>query len=208
MPEGLSTRARAGYFAPDPPPIRPTIEFTIQDAGRSYVDVTAEDIDVIEDDVPQTIDTFQEAVDPVSIVLTMDSSGSMKKSAELVKATASDFVREVRPEDNLALITFADKPKFEHVLADKSRLVRLDAISKYNGERRHRVVRRAVQFADDAQGREGPPGGRGPDRRPRREQPGHGARQHAHVRPGARAAAPGAGDGLRDRVWARTSTAR
>ena len=130
VPEGLRTRARAGYFAPDPPPIRPTIEFTVQDSGRSYVDVTAEEIDVFEDDVPQKIDTFQEAVDPVSIVMALDASGSMKKSTELVKSTASDFVRAVRPEDNLALITFADEPKFEHVLSG-NRDWSLDAIKRY-----------------------------------------------------------------------------
>ena len=131
VPEGLRARTRAGYFAPDPPPIRPTIEFTIQDESRSYVDVTAADVEVLEDDVPQSIDTFQEAVDPVSIVMVLDSSGSMKKATDLVKATASDFVREVRPEDNLALITFADIPKFEHVLAT-NRQWTLDAIAKYN----------------------------------------------------------------------------
>ncbi|MGE3957888.1 MAG: VWA domain-containing protein [Vicinamibacterales bacterium] len=130
VPEGLRARARAGYFAPDPPPIRPTIEFTIQDSGRNYMDVTASDLDVYEDDVLQKVDTFQEAVDPVSIVLTMDSSGSMRKSAELVKSTATDFVRAVRPEDNLALITFSDQPRFEHVLAT-NRQWTIDAIRRY-----------------------------------------------------------------------------
>ena len=85
-PRACARAPRAGYFAPEPPPIRPTIEFTVQDSGRSYVDVTAEDIDVLEDDVPQKIDTFQEAVDPVSIVMALDASGSMKKSTELVKS--------------------------------------------------------------------------------------------------------------------------
>jgi Ca-activated chloride channel homolog len=117
VPEGLRARTRAGYFAPDPPPIRPTIEFTVQNGARDYVDVTSADLDVFEDDVLQQVDTFQEAVDPVSMVLTLDSSGSMKTSADLVKSTAADFVRAVRPEDNLALITFADSPHFEHVLS-------------------------------------------------------------------------------------------
>lgn len=130
VPEGLRARTRAGYFAPEPPPIRPTIEFTIQDEERSYVDVTAADIDVLEDDVPQKVDTFQEAIDPVSIVMALDSSGSMKKATELVKSTATDFVRAVRPEDNLALITFADAPRFEHVLA-ANRDWTIDAIRKY-----------------------------------------------------------------------------
>jgi VWFA-related protein len=131
VPKGMKSRTRAGYFAPEPPPIRPTIEFTITDAARNYVDVTAQDLQVLEDGVPQTVDTFQEAVDPVSIVMALDASGSMKKSEDLVRQTAADFVTAVRPEDSLALITFADKPKFEHVLA-LNRQWSYDAIKKYS----------------------------------------------------------------------------
>ena len=155
VPEGFRTRTRAGYFAPDPPPIRPTVEFTVQNAARDYVDVTADDIEVLEDDVPQQVDTFQEAVDPVSIVLTLDSSGSMKKSTELVKSTATDFVRAVRPEDNLALITFADAPRFEHVLAT-NREWSLEAIRKYTtngGTALYDALWNALQHLKDTKGR-------------------------------------------------------
>src|SRR5262249_46416484 len=78
----------------------------------------------------QKIDTFQEAVDPVSIVMALDSSGSMKKSAEAVQQAARKFVLAVRPEDSLALITFADAPKYAHVLAT-NRQWSLEAIDKY-----------------------------------------------------------------------------
>jgi VWFA-related protein len=131
VPDGLRAKTRAGYFAPAPPPIRPAIEFTIMDGSHSYVDITADDLDVVEDGVPQKVDTFQEAVDPVSIVMALDASGSMKKSADLVRATAREFVTAVRPEDSLALIIFADEPKFEHTLAT-NRQWTLDAIDKYN----------------------------------------------------------------------------
>lgn len=130
VPGDYVVRTRAGYFAPAPPPIRPTIEFTILDEHRRYVDVSIGDIAVFEDGVSQSVDTFQEAVDPVSIVLTLDSSGSMKADAELVKATARDFVRAVRPEDSLAMITFADAPKFAHTFAT-NRSWTLEAIDKY-----------------------------------------------------------------------------
>jgi VWFA-related protein len=130
LPDDYRVRTRAGYFAPPPAPIRPTVEFTILDDHRRYVDATSDDLEVFEDGVVQKIDTFQEAVDPVSIVLTLDSSGSMKKSAELVQQTAREFVLAVRPEDSLALITFADESKFAHALAT-NRSWSLDAINKY-----------------------------------------------------------------------------
>jgi VWFA-related protein len=130
VPEGFRARTREGYFAPPPPPIRPTIEFTVKDALNRYIEVTKDDFDVYEDGALQAVDTFQEAVDPVSIVLTIDESGSMKPATDLVKETAKDFVKAVRPEDSLALITFADKPKFAHVLS-LNRQWSIDAINEY-----------------------------------------------------------------------------
>jgi VWFA-related protein len=131
VPEGYRVRTRAGYFAPAPPPIRPAIEFTVTDRSHDYVDITLDDVEVLEDGMVQTVDTFQEAVDPVSIVMALDSSGSMKKSEEIVRETARDFVLAVRPEDSLGLITFNDTPLFAHTLAT-NRQWTLDAIDKYS----------------------------------------------------------------------------
>lgn len=131
VPTGYRVRTRPGYFAESPPPIRPTLEFTVETANRdAYADISAEDIDVTEDGTPQKIASFQEAVDPVSIVIALDSSGSMKKAAEVVKATALEFVLSVRPEDKLGLITFADQPLFAHTLST-NRQWSIDAIDKY-----------------------------------------------------------------------------
>ena len=41
-----------------------------------YVDVTADDLEVLEDGVAQKVDTFQEAVDPVSIVVALDRAAA------------------------------------------------------------------------------------------------------------------------------------
>ncbi|MEQ1726824.1 MAG: VWA domain-containing protein [Vicinamibacterales bacterium] len=155
VPEGLRSRTRAGYFAPDPPPIRPTIEFTLQDNQRNYLDVTTADLDVFEDEVLQKVDTFQEAIDPVSIVLTLDSSGSMRRAVDLVKNTATAFVKAVRPEDSLALITFADKPRFEHLLST-NRQWSIDAIAKYTalgGTALYDALFNSLQHLRDVKGR-------------------------------------------------------
>jgi VWFA-related protein len=130
VPAGYHARARAGYRAALPPPIRPTIEFTVRNTAHSYVEIAASDLEVEEDGAPQKIDTFQEAVDPVSIALLLDASGSMTRSAETVRETARDFVAAVRPEDSLALLTFADEPKFAHVLGT-NRSITTEAIDRY-----------------------------------------------------------------------------
>ena len=109
---GHKIRTRAGYFAPKPPPIRPALEFTATDPSGRYLDVTFSDLNVLENGVVQAVEAFEESVEPVSIVLALDASGSMvKKEAEVV-ASAREFISKLRPDDQLALMLFADRPMF------------------------------------------------------------------------------------------------
>jgi Ca-activated chloride channel family protein len=123
-------RTRPGYFAPKPPPIRPAIEFTVINARQELTDITRDDVIVLEDGVEQKVETFQEAVSPVSIIVALDSSGSMKKDAGAAQAAARAFVHALRPEDKLALMTFADRVWFAHDLT-MERSWALDAIDQY-----------------------------------------------------------------------------
>jgi VWFA-related protein len=124
-------RAREGYFAQKPPPIRPSLEFTVTDRNQKYADVAADDLVVIEDGVEQKVETFQEAVAPVSIVLALDASGSMRKSADEVIQGARDFIQALRPEDSLALVLFSDQVVFAHEFAT-NRQNTLEAIGQYH----------------------------------------------------------------------------
>ncbi len=126
----LKVRARPGYFAPKPPPVRPTIEFTLTDTNPTPHDMTIDELQVVEDGVPQKLEAFQEASTPVSIVFALDASGSMKKATEPLKAAARSFVEQVRPEDSLATLLFSDKVRFEHDLTTR-RDWSLDAINHY-----------------------------------------------------------------------------
>ena len=112
-------RTRPGYFAPEPPPVRATLEFTVSTADREPLNVSVEDFAVSEDGVAQTLDTFQEAVAPIAIVLAVDASGSMKPVADLVKEAAKAFVTALRPADQLALLMFSDQAVMIHDLTTK-----------------------------------------------------------------------------------------
>jgi VWFA-related protein len=125
-----TVRVRPGYFAPSPPPIRPQLELTIRDTNRQYVDVSAADLEVLEDGVPQAIEVFQESVAPVSFVLVLDASGSMRRDAEAVKEAARAFVEALPRLDKLAVALFADKVDIAHDLTTL-RQWSLDAIGKY-----------------------------------------------------------------------------
>lgn len=126
-------RTRKGYYAPKPAPVRPSIEFTITDNEDRFVEIGADDLTVIEDGVEQKVDTFQEAVSPVSVVLALDASGSMKKAAAEAQDAARRFVQALRPEDQLATVQFADKSEVVHELS-KDRQLSLSAIDKYQAK--------------------------------------------------------------------------
>jgi len=99
---------RAGYTAPLAPPIRASMEFTGIGAGQAPLVLVKGDLHVVEDGVDQDIDVFNEAVLPVTFMLALDASGSMKRSAEHAQEAAREFVSSMRPEDELGMILFAD----------------------------------------------------------------------------------------------------
>jgi VWFA-related protein len=102
-------RARPGYEALHPPPVRASIEFTATDQDRGYLEIRREDLEIIEDGVMQHVDVFQEAVAPVAMVLAVDASGSMTRAAGIAREAAAHFVDAVRAGDRLGLVQFADK---------------------------------------------------------------------------------------------------
>jgi VWFA-related protein len=126
-----AVRARSGYFAPKPAPIRPTVEFTVTDPTGRYLNVSADDLEVTEDGVPQSVDAFQEAVEPVSIVLALDASGSMHKKEADVIASAREFVSALQERDSLAVVLFGDRSVFAHDLT-VNRQVSYEAIQDYH----------------------------------------------------------------------------
>jgi VWFA-related protein len=126
----LVVKARPGYFAPKPPPIRPTLEFSVAGDIEVTAALSAADLVLREDGVEQTIESFQEANAPMSIAMALDASGSMKPALEAVKAAASQFVSALRPNDPLALFQFADRVVTAHELSTKRQLT-LDAIAGY-----------------------------------------------------------------------------
>lgn len=123
-------QTRKGYFATPPPPIHPTIEFTLLDADQKYFEVTADDLIVFEDGVEQKIDSFHEAVSPVSVILALDSSGSMRTAAQLATEAAKGFVTALRPKDALGVLMFADRSTLMQDLSTV-REPALDAIGQY-----------------------------------------------------------------------------
>jgi len=104
----LTVKTREGYFAAAPPPVRPTLEFVARDTNHRPVAINASDLMIVEDGVELKVTSFQEAVAPVSLVVALDKSGSMRGEETEVKTAANAFIDALRPEDALGVLGFAD----------------------------------------------------------------------------------------------------
>jgi len=122
-------RTRDGYFAPKPPPVRPTIEFSAVASGGSEPNLSMADLVVLEDGVPQTLDSFEEALAPISVAMVLDTSGSMRRAMADAQAAARMFVGALRPTDPLSLVRFADNVVVEHEFSER-RQTTFDAIDR------------------------------------------------------------------------------
>jgi VWFA-related protein len=108
--------ARDGYVSPEPAPVKASFEFTITNHSRQYVDVGPESLVVLEDGVPQKVESFHESVAPVSVMLALDASGSMTKVSPAIMEAAHAFVSSLKPEDPLGIELFADRAEMSHEL--------------------------------------------------------------------------------------------
>jgi Ca-activated chloride channel family protein len=128
-----TVRVRPGYRAPAPAPIRPQVELTIRDLSRRLIDVTPGDLEVLEDGAPQKIEAFQEALSPVSVVLALDESGSMRQQVDAAIAAARSFVLALPDKDKLAVMMFSDATQMVHDLTT-NRETSLKAIGQYQAK--------------------------------------------------------------------------
>lgn len=99
----------------------------MDDKRRFITTLTAEDVRLVEDAVPQQISYFQHETDtPLSIVLLVDTSASQEKVVLEERDAASAFVRSVlRPEkDNASVLSFTGITRIDRPpTGDASRLL-------------------------------------------------------------------------------------
>jgi Ca-activated chloride channel family protein len=86
------------------------LDVTVLDKGnRPVFDLPKERFQVLEDNVPQTIDFFSREQAPVSLALAIDTSGSMRSKLDAVVQAATNLVNADKPKDEAAVIQFKDQ---------------------------------------------------------------------------------------------------
>jgi Ca-activated chloride channel homolog len=81
----------------------------VDSQGHLVQDLTRDDFHVYEDNVPQTIVSFQHSDIPVSMGILIDNSGSMRDKRAAVNEAALDLVRASNPSDEAFIVNFSDE---------------------------------------------------------------------------------------------------
>jgi VWFA-related protein len=93
--------------------------------GRLVPDLTQQDFEVRDGGKPQTISVFSSDVQPITLVMMLDRSGSMRGNFRLVDRAAEAFVRAMLPHDKAKIGSFAEKVQLdpEQFTSDRTALI-------------------------------------------------------------------------------------
>ncbi len=83
---------------------------TVSDAAGGLVpDLTRDEFEVYDNGKLQTIALFESGVQPITVVLMLDRSGSMISNFKLVRSAAEQFVSELLPGDKARIGSFSNR---------------------------------------------------------------------------------------------------
>jgi len=82
---------------------------TVLDGNRLVPDLKADNFQITEDGVKQTIISFQHTDLPVSIALVVDNSGSMSRKRPAVNKSTLDLIQASNPQDEAFVVNFSDE---------------------------------------------------------------------------------------------------
>lgn len=87
------------------------LDVTVVDpSNRPAMDLTQDQFQVVEDKVQQKIEFFTREQVEISMVLAIDTSGSMRTMLDSVIKASTNLVKESRKGDEVAVIEFKDEP--------------------------------------------------------------------------------------------------
>lgn len=98
---------------------------TVTDAQRRLIgDLGKEEFEILDNGKPQEIQLFNNQVQPITVVVMLDTSGSMTGSLSLLQDAAEQFLLRLLPKDQARVGYFNDKIRFlTPFMGDRDRLV-------------------------------------------------------------------------------------
>ena len=157
LPAGLSHGQE-----PQPPLFRSGTELvdlfvTVTDSdGRLVPDLTREDFAVFDDGEPQEIVLFENTVQPITVVVMLDTSISTTNVMRLIMGGAEQFLIRMLPDDRARVGAFNDKIEIvpAEFIGDRDLLIgELDGLDFGNDTRLHDAVAASLDSLQGIEGR-------------------------------------------------------
>src|SRR5437867_7735323 len=101
---------------------------TVTDAaGRLVPDLPRESFSVLDEHKPQTLTLFANDIQPITVVMMLDRSGSMRSKFSLVEKAAEEFVAVMLPADKAMIGSFSNRIQVDpqQFTADHDELLRI-----------------------------------------------------------------------------------
>lgn len=113
--------AQSGRAKPSPTPVAEDTPVNVKteeirinvlafdESGKFFEDIKSEDLVIAENDILHQASSLRRM--PASVLIVMDTGGQLRsvKSLDLTRKTAAALVSSLKPEDQIALIQYADK---------------------------------------------------------------------------------------------------
>jgi len=100
---------------------------TVTDAQKRLVpDLTQDDFQIFDNDKPQALELFINEVQPITVVVMLDTSASMTGNLKLLEQAAEQFLLRMLPKDKGLVGAFNDKIEFfpATFTGDRDKLIR------------------------------------------------------------------------------------
>ncbi len=81
-------------------------------SGRFVTGLRQQDFEVSENGVPQEIAAFSASESPFNVALLIDTSRSAMGSLDAMRKAATNFVKQLQPQDRVQIVTFDEKVNF------------------------------------------------------------------------------------------------
>jgi Ca-activated chloride channel family protein len=129
---------------------------TVLDAQNRLVpDLAREEFEVLDNDKPQELIVFRNEVQPITVVVLLDTSGSMTGSIDLLKSASEQFLLRLLPEDKAIVGAFNDKIELGSQFSnDRDALIaEVKGLDYGNGTRLYDAVSEGLNMLQGIEGR-------------------------------------------------------
>ena len=103
--------------------------------GRLVTNLTQDDFEIYDNGKKQPITLFESGVQPITLVMMLDRSGSMVGNFRLVRSAADQFVAQLLPGDKARIGSFADRIQLDPGDAGFVLVGRADRAASYQSVR-------------------------------------------------------------------------